>query len=71
MVTVYRVEPVDIERSARGLIRFFGDGAEQVALNCAEKYKKANDAEALKTWDAIAHAVRVAKADKIVNEPAR
>lgn len=71
MVAVNRAEPVDIERSARGLIRFFGDGAEQVALNCAQKYKKANDAEARETWDAIARAVRMTRQDQSADEPDR
>lgn len=71
MVTVYRVEPVDIQRSARGLIRFYGEGAERVAMECAQKYAKANDAEAHETWDAIARVIRLVKQDRTMDESAR
>lgn len=55
---VYRVDPTDIERSAHGIIRFFGADAEQVAISLVRKYERAKDIQAQETWTAIARTIR-------------
>lgn len=67
---VHRAQPVDIELSADGMIRFYGADAEHVAMQCAQKYDRAKDAQARETWAAIADAIRGIQQNRIAVDAA-
>ena len=62
---IHRVESVDIGRSAHGMLRFYGDAAEAVAMACAKKFEKSKDRQGIETWTAIAQEIRMAARETV------